>query len=602
MPFSIQFNANSEFASRQQINQSRSINTRFERLSTGLRINGAKDDSAGLSISTRMESQIRSLKRRTNNAHDALSFSQTAESALAETQHHLQRMRELAVHAANLTLNQNDREALQLEVTELQEEISKNDTLQFNHLNIFGGNHAFFISEDLQNSVEIQIKGAASTDLGRLVKMTSSNSIDVSKSLNDGELSLEVDGVTTSIRGSNATDDSLSTSLAGNSSIAKAAAINAASEETGVIALVEETITASSKLNATSLTSTTYLKINGAVISGFDVIENDADSALKDAINAVAQETGVTASHDRSGQLTLTAKDGRNIELETVGATSLVGFTNQVIGGKISLQAEQNFFANFTGKSNLSLGLVAEKTLNLGASSFEKTSDGKFNHGGGGYDDTIVNDFFLGGGQIDFSGNYAGAQTTFLVYTDAAGTNLTFFDETALNLELIAFSGDGTYTTASGISLTLTNTNFLDDDGTGDGFVDAFRISATPGVITFGSGSALMADTPISVDTIDLTTVEGANEALYVIDFALKETGGGRSTLGATQNRLTSTIQNLEQATESLSGAQSRIQDADFAQETALLAQVEITQQASISLLAQANLMPVIALQLLDIS
>jgi flagellin len=112
----------------------RAISTGFERLSSGLRVNGAKDDAAGLSISTRMTAQVKGTQQATRNANDSISYLQTAEGALNETTNILQRMRELTVQAGNETLNAQDREAIQGEVTQLMAELDRiNETTNFNN-------------------------------------------------------------------------------------------------------------------------------------------------------------------------------------------------------------------------------------------------------------------------------------------------------------------------------------------------------------------------------------------------------------------------------------------------------------------------------------
>jgi flagellin len=117
-----------------------SLNTALERLSSGLRINSAKDDAAGLAISERMSSQIRGLNQAARNASDGISLSQTAEGALTQISDNLQRIRELSIQAANATNTANDRAALQAEVTQLTAEIQRVSTqTQFNGMNLLDG-------------------------------------------------------------------------------------------------------------------------------------------------------------------------------------------------------------------------------------------------------------------------------------------------------------------------------------------------------------------------------------------------------------------------------------------------------------------------------
>jgi flagellin len=472
-------------AQRQMTSTSKALGRSFERLSSGLRINGAKDDAAGLSITTRFSAQIRGLNQAVRNSNDGISLAQTAEGALNETTNILQRMRELAVQAANDTNNDSDRASLQAEVAQLKSELDRiADTTNFNGNKVLSGD---FLARDLQvganvgETLSISIAGAGTKDLARQVRFTTAQIVSGS-TLNDGDVTIrseQTEGVAVSIRGTIAADDELSTSLAQASAIAKAAAINSASEHTGVRAIVEKTeYTGTATVGATVLNTSNYLEINGEKISGFAVKANDADGALQDAINAVSDETGVVASLSDQGELELTAADGRNIELKgtalgAVGLTTL-GAEN-VITAKLTLQSNEQFDLGVNASGDTGLGL-----------------------------------------------NVGGAAT--LVY----GVNSDF-----------------------------------------------------------------------SVNSVDISSRDGAVTALDVIDLALEDVSAQRADLGVLQNRLESTINNLNTTSENLSASRSRIMDADFASETAQLSRNQIIQQAGVSILAQANQQPQIALSLL---
>jgi flagellin len=148
----------------------RSLSTAMERLSTGNRINSAKDDAAGLSISNRMDSQIRGLTMAVKNANDGISLMQTAEGALDEVTNSLQRMRELAVQAVNGTNTALDRAALDAEVQQLKSEIDRTaKTTQFNSINLLDGsfkNKVLQIGDDANETLKIGIAGAKVSDLG----------------------------------------------------------------------------------------------------------------------------------------------------------------------------------------------------------------------------------------------------------------------------------------------------------------------------------------------------------------------------------------------------------------------------------------------------
>ena len=215
----INTNIGSLNAQRQMTSTSRSLGRSFERLSSGLRINGAKDDAAGLSITTRFSAQIRGLNQAVRNSNDGISLAQTAEGALNETTNILQRMRELAVQASNDTNNDSDRGSLQAEVAQLKSELDRiAETTNFNGNKILSGD---YLAKDLQvganvgETLSVSIAGAGSKDLARQIRETS-NGVVGATVLNAGDLQIRSSmegGTLVSIRGSIAEDDQFSTSL-----------------------------------------------------------------------------------------------------------------------------------------------------------------------------------------------------------------------------------------------------------------------------------------------------------------------------------------------------------------------------------------------------
>ena len=170
MALAINTNVASLNATRHLLNSTKSLGTTFERLSSGLRLNGAKDDAAGLSISTRMTSQIRGLNMAVRNTNDAISLVQVAEGALDETTNALQRMRELAVQAKNDTMTGGDRDDLQLEVEQLMAEIQRiSTTTEFNDGKVVDGTFAtknFQVGAEKDQTIQVTIGSAGVTALG----------------------------------------------------------------------------------------------------------------------------------------------------------------------------------------------------------------------------------------------------------------------------------------------------------------------------------------------------------------------------------------------------------------------------------------------------
>jgi flagellin len=327
----INTNDSSLNAQRQLASTSNSLSRSFERLSSGLRINGAKDDTAGLSISTRFSSQIRGLNQAVRNSNDGISLAQTAEGALNETTNILQRIRELAVQSANDTNNSNDRASLQAEVEQLKLELDRiADTTNFNGKKVLNGN---FLAQDLQvganvdETIRVSITGAATADLARQARYGSETRIFQGKRLTGVGIVGSTIAITgnlgsATIRDTVTADDQFSTTFIEESAIAKAAAINASADSTGVRAIIGETkTTLASAVDAGTLDGVDFITVNGEKISGFTVEENDASGALVDAINAVSGDTGVVANLSAGSQLTLTAADGRNIEINFANGT-----------------------------------------------------------------------------------------------------------------------------------------------------------------------------------------------------------------------------------------------------------------------------------------
>ena len=523
------------------------INRSFERLSSGLRINGARDDAAGLSITTRMGSQIEGLQQSIRNANDSISLFQTAEGALGEVEGMLQRVRELAVQSANAALTSADREAIQMEVSQLQDEIDNiSEKTNFNNIRLFEGKKTrltFQYGANAGETTHFNLTKMDTDALGRQARYTSQSGVLTNTTLtNGGAAGFTINGI--GIRDSSSADDSVSrysskhNGLLGTSAIAKAAAINSVAEETGVRAIVGETRTDNQlranlilgdndlgdadgtvaagsaftgageqvfgntgSIQGTTLTSNTYMEINGVRISGFTFEDHDSTGELVRNINAEYDETGVIAEVNASGELVLVAKDGRDISVGYFDDGN-DPFTDEGIG----LEAQVGLLSGFGGA-------------------------------------------FAYGGEISLQSN-----STFEVNANA------------------------------------------DPQSTNDALGGVLSSDVVPVSDEFVLGT----NRDATVGSIDLSTTAGALRALDVVDLALEQISSERSQLGALQNRTESTISNLSQTATNLSAASSRISDADFASETAQLASNQIKQQAAVSMLAQVSQSGQIVLSLLQ--
>jgi flagellin len=547
-------------AQRKLTGTSGALSRSFERLSSGLRINGARDDAAGLSISNRFTAQVRGLNQAVRNSNDGISLAQTAEGALSETTNILQRIRELAVQSANDTNNASDRASLQAEVSQLVDELDRiAGTTNFNGNNLLDGS---FLSRDLQvganvgETLSVSVAAAGTEDLARQARYTKTNTKDLSTGL-------DINGTT--IRDTVGADDQTSTFLGSRWALAKAAAINDSTTATGVRAIVGQTeVVAGTSAVFTSLNTSDFFTINNVEISGFDVEANDATGALTDAINAESASTGVVASQSADGALKLTAADGRNINVtfSSDGLATRLGFDGTEVTAVT--QAAVNG-VSFTGLTDITVGGVG---LTLTSTDNEQDLVNAVNSSASlqalGVSATVS------GGFAEFTG-LSTSDVAFTVNTATTSTNGT----ASTNRNIVAIA-----------DLTLqSEENFTVTNGAAIGFSTAEGIYGT--------------NSENSVKNVDIGSRAGAIKALDIVDLAIEHVSASRAALGALQNRLESTINNLSTTSENLSASRSRIMDADFAQETAALSRNQIIQQAGVSILAQANQQPQIALALI---
>ena len=455
--------------------------TSMARLSSGKRINSAKDDAAGLAIAERFTTQIRGLNQASRNANDAISLAQTAEGALGSIGDNLQRIRELAVQSANATNSASDRAALQSEASQLVAEVQRVGTqTSFNGIALLNGSFAgqtFQVGANAGETIGIaSIVDARTSSLGSHT-LTTNGSITgavVTGSGTANGMAAETNLTLTTTAGTS----SAVSYAAGAGADAIATAINTAGANVGVTATASNSLVMD-QLSAPGTISFT-LGAGSTAVSAVVADQNDL-SALVSAINGVAGTTGITASFTSTSaknSITLTTTDGRNIGL---GA-----------------------FANSTAGN-----------------------------------DTVR----FGGSTLTEGGTVAAVKT-------------------------------GTVTLAS-----------------------------TKGALSVG-GSNADAFTAVnssfsSLAAVDLSTAAGASSALSVIDSALSQINSSRADLGAVQNRFSSTISSLQTTSENLSASRSRIEDADFASETANLSRAQVLQQAATAMVAQANQLPQQVLQLL---
>ena len=475
-----------------------SLQTSLERLSSGLRINSAKDDAAGLAIVDRFTSQIRGLNQAVRNANDGLSVAQTAEGALQESSNLLQRMRELAIQSANDSNAATDRANIQKEVAQLQAELNRiADNTTFNGKNLLDGSFAaqsFQVGSNAGETISVSITAGRATDLGAQQAASATNVGALAEAAN----------------------------LATGNGVAVGTLDITGPDGTAAIAVT-------------------------ALDSAFDIANSINASTSSDT-----NPTGVSASASTSVTLGTVAQTGAlSFSLGASNAAGVVG-SAQTISTNITDTSDLTDLATEINNNAAATGVSA--VLSADKASIELVQEQ-------GYDITIESADAAAGGAVFNIG------TATIDDTDGA---------TGATTDSIVVGGEVSFSSGGGFT--------VEDNTTGTSVLGAASVSSSLS----------------SVADINVSTRAGSNDALSVLDQALASITDSRASLGAIQNRLESTISNLASIAENVSAARSRVQDADFAAETAELTRSQILQQAGISVLSQANALPQQVLSLLQ--
>ena len=724
MPQVINTNIMSLNAQRSINSAQKTTNTAMQRLSSGLRINSAKDDAAGLAISNRMTSQIRGLDQAARNANDAISLAQTAEGALQESTNILQRIRELAIQSANDTNSSTDRKSLQAEVNQLKQELSRiAESTTFNGKKLLDGslsNASFHIGSEANENISISIADMTATGLGNnsvsnnnttygvdvatrksLVNTLGANTVqDPQSAANNG-----YDAQTLTVTDADGTTQAISVS-ANETSETTAGKLNAL---TGVDAdgwneINLHSFGKTAHADNATITVATDGQTLTVTLSASAYTDTAAADAVEAAYNAASSAVQAAMTMQRSGDvITFGNRTGDDFDVVATGSantTVTVDVSNSVgpAGATEALSGTAAADVSTVG-GYVEVMLDADKTI---TSSLDSTT-GLFNIANAG--DAVV---ATNVGSADVSaGNNVAAQDLSITGPDGSATvtvgtgttarsiatavnaesastgvtatasttatisqvdggtvsfELSGQNTTAVNIQATVTSGDlnalvsaindetgNTGITASLNSdtsqLTLTNNdgydikigNFSnsstgwsfmyvaggsgdetllvdDDNGTWSSFnhdstviggevkfsaSDDFQVSSSvagddiaaaggSSLFSTGAGQANVSSLA-AVNTMDISTQTGANEAIEIATAALAQIDSARGDLGAVQSRFESTISNLSSVSENVSAARSRVRDADFAIETAELARGQILQQAGMSMLAQAN-------------
>lgn len=346
------------------------MQTSLQRLSSGLRINGAKDDAAGLAISERFTSQINGLNQAVRNANDAISLSQTAEGSLNETTSLLQRMRELAVQSANATNSSTDRTALQAEVVQLTAEVDRiATTTQFNGLNLLDGTYtsqAFQVGSNANQTVGISLTSARANALGSQTTATFANSaaqlgaVSAANATPTSAVATQVLTYTITPQGGSATVSTVSVA-AGDSAETIKNKVNASVPNlnaTASTSVVLDTVVGN------EAGDTFIIEVNGQSITTGDVGANatTAATAIGSAIQSESSLASLSVVDNGAGRLTISNTTGADISIKITGGTDGNGANN---GFTVKGVLEDGTFAGSSAALTVAgtLGSVATGTL-----------------------------------------------------------------------------------------------------------------------------------------------------------------------------------------------------------------------------------------------
>lgn len=514
-----------------------------EKLSSGYQINRAGDNASGLAVSEKMRSQIRGLSQAVKNTNDGISLIQTAEGGLNETHSILQRMRELSVQASNGTYTDSDREAIQLEVDALKSEIDRiSESTEYNTMKLLDGS----------------LGGTSSTNnYGALY--------------GSNEFVEEIGGgrITT-------------TSTVAGMSIAF-------------------TTGASGEGGENAVWSDDGLSVTVNLVDGVAYTDDQINDLIENA--TVPKNEGMSAPY---GEITFKSAYGVIVGAEANTTATSAGVRSYITADVTSLVSD---------KENGGIG--SSDTIKFTANSYGATEDNA--NAGLLASITIATDVGAGDERIDITQAYKDdAQSATITLHLSTGVQYTEKD-----LENLLAS--------AGFDYSVTMTDETTPDGANDGVV-LFNVADEGGVageLTEGAGVGKeytgstgegltlqigangvedqrvtlnvddMGSDALGVANIDISTVDKANDAINSIDDAIEKVSLQRAGLGALQNRLEYTVNNLTTTNENLTSAESQIRDTDMATEMINYTKYNILQQASQAMLAQANQQPQAVLQLL---
>jgi len=567
------------------VKNNRELETAVERLSTGLRINSAADDAAGMAITQRLESQILGLNQAIRNATDGQALLDTAEGAQNEVVNLLQRLRQLAVQSTNDTNSAVDRLYIEKEADQILNEINRiSDQTRWNGMKLLDGTYdavQFQVGANRAEDVDLSIRSVAAGQIGTYrVEGTASHLAGAADSIDSHNLTV-----------AGHVGSKVVTVAANASAKTVAASVNQNTELTGVSA------TAVTKAEIAKVHATGNVGFvigngtNSATITTTNIASTSDITALRDAINDKSGTTSITAAvvnNDKS-KIILTHSTGEDIIISGISAGIM---TVRSLGADAT---DTNSMGSTATTRSLVIGTRAASATTLATAQADAAS---------GTLAGIATGTHVGSTITVTTGGDDSTKTATITGLDLDGSTVS---------ETITLANAGAATSAnqyaSIISIvaseTLVGTGAVgvvaQDSTAGASFVGqmqfdsvrSFSVTSSGGTNASdnftGGGSTADASTFLNVGAVDLATVANSEKALSIIDGALSMVDLSRAEQGALSNRLDNTVSNLTNVVLNTESSKSSIQDADFAKESSNLTKAQILAQASTSMLAQAN-------------
>ena len=582
MSLVINTNVASINSQRQLMNSGNALDRSTERLASGQRINSAKDDAAGLAISNRMTSQVRGLNQAVRNANDGVSLVQTAEGALQEVTNILQRMRELSIQSATGIYSDADRNTLNAEVQQLKLELNRiAETTSFNGQPLLDGslgNTTLQVGSEANQTIDINIASFSTSSLGG----SSGDIVGEATTAGLASLTALAGGDELIVNGTAISDLSPATTLNEALAIINSDLDGKGAEAASLVQITSDNT--GSGILRPGTDTLTLTKVDGDGNSQVYVLTGT--NSMKELVAKINEETGIEATLNESGKLVLTAAGATSITVADNTTNNAATGLDDVTNGGLT-----NFSLVFNDTSVEKRGVTIETGAGIAAGEMAalgidaQDSDGNLVSSS---ITAVTADGTLAEGDLIINGIEIGAINGGAAVGDTTTEAIRVINEASSQTGVVAF-------------LSGTDQIALRSASGGEISIKYGATAAAADVLAFTGLQERNATEGVgSVASIDISTADGAQRAIAIIDKGIDQVSATRADLGAVNNRLDFTVSNLSNVSEKTSAARSRIVDADFAAETADLSRAQVLQQAATAMLAQSNARPEQVLQLLQ--